>query len=633
MSEAKQFDISKKAVIAAFQAVKENAGSYGVDEQTIKEFEEHLNNNLYKLWNRMASGSYFPKPVRAVEIPKKNGDTRILGIPTVEDRIAQMVAKMYFEPLVEPMFYNDSYGYRPNKSAIQAVGQARERCFKRDWVLELDIKGLFDNIKHGYLMYMVEKHTQIKWLILYIKRWLTVPFIMSDGSVAERRSGTPQGGLCRARHNTSKNATLCYSVIIKKERSQKLMNLEMITEGLKQLLQENNYSSATIRFYEGEWNKIQCFLTEEYGNTEYDMERGLKYLEKQYGFITKYNNGTLSQQRVQLLRVVHMLEDYRLHQVLTRRYYASKNPITLNAYYLNLYTDYLDFLNSTELSASTIGHYKGISRAFMDYLQQRKIGTIENITMDVCNSYLKTLAGYSFKTIEQNVCGIRHFLRFIYSIGILSTDYAEKIHMPAVSKSAKIPSAWKLDELKAMLSVIDRNSPIGKRDYAMILLACVLGLRIGDIKNLRFQNFNWEDKKLSLIQHKTHKPLTLPIPDAVGWAVIDYIKNGRPQYYESDQVFLKHMPPFDPIGNENHMQQQLVRYMRKAGIDQRTKKHSGFHSLRHSAGSMLLEMETPLPVITDILGHSDSDVTAVYLKTDLQKLAECVLSPEEFCHG
>ena len=411
------------------------------------------------------------------------------------------------------------------------------------------------------------------------------------------------------------------------------MNLEMITEGLKQLLQENNYSSATIRFYESEWNKIQCFLTEEYGNTEYDMERGLKYLEKQYGFITKYNDGTLSQQRVQLLRVVHMLEDYRLHQVLTRRYHASKNPITLNAYYSNLYTDYSDFLDSTELSTSTAGHYKGISRGFMDYLQQRKIGTTENITMDVCNSYLKTLAGYSFKTIEQNVCGIRHFLRFIYSIGILSADYAEKIHMPAVSKSAKIPSAWKLDELKAMLSVIDRNSPIGKRDYAMILLACVLGLRIGDIKNLRFQNFNWEDKKLSLIQHKTHKPLTLPIPDAVGWAVIDYIKNGRPQYYESDQVFLKHMPPFDPIGNENHMQQQLVRYMRKAGIDQRTKKHSGFHSLRHSAGSMLLEMETPLPVITDILGHSNSDVTAVYLKTDLQKLAECVLSPEGFRHG
>lgn len=410
------------------------------------------------------------------------------------------------------------------------------------------------------------------------------------------------------------------------------MNLEMITEGLKQLLQENNYTPVTIRFYEREWSKIQSFLTEEYGDTDYDMERGLKYLEKQYGFITKYNDGTLSQQRVQLLRVVHMLEDYRLHQVLTRRYYASKNPITLNAYYSDVSSDYSKFLDSTDLSMSTIGHYKGISLVFMDYLQQRKIESTMNITMDTCNSYLKTLAGYSFKTIEQNVCGIRHFLRFLYSAGMLSADYAGKIHMPVVSQSTKIPSAWKFDELKATLSVIDRNSPIGKRDYAMILLACVLGLRIGDIKNLRFQNFNWEDKKLSLIQHKTHKPLTLPIPDVVGWAVIDYIRNGRPQYYETDHVFLKHMPPFDPIGNENHMQQQLVRYMRKAGIDQRTKKHSGFHSLRHSAGSMLLEMETPLPIITDILGHSDSDVTAVYLKTDLQKLSECVLSPEGLCH-
>lgn len=334
-------------------------------------------------------------------------------------------------------------------------------------------------------------------------------------------------------------------------------------------LQENNYTPATIRFYEREWSKIQSFLTEEYGNTDYDMERGLKYLENQYGFITKYNDGTLSQQRVQLLRVVHMLEDYRLHQVLTRRYYASKNPITLNAYYSDVSAEYSKCLDSMDLSMSTIGHYKGISLVFMDYLQQRKIESTMNITMDTCNSYLKTLAGYSFKTIEQNVCGIRHFLRFLYSTGILSADYAVKIHMPAVSKSAKIPSAWKLDELKAMLSAIDRNSPIGKRDYAMILLACILGLRIGDIKNLRFHNFNWEDKKLSLIQHKTHKPLVLPIPDAVGWAVTDYIKNGRPQYYETDHVFLKHMPPFDPIGNENHMQQQLVRYMRKAGVDQR----------------------------------------------------------------
>lgn len=410
------------------------------------------------------------------------------------------------------------------------------------------------------------------------------------------------------------------------------MKFEMITEELKKLLLENRYNPSTIRFYEREWKKIHAFLINEYGDTDFEMERGLKYLEDQYNLISRYNDGSLPQQRVQLLRVVHMLEDCRLHKVLTRRYYASKNPLTLHERFELLFSEYTDFLDSSGLSASTVNHYKKISVVFMDYLSQCKVSSVGQITMDICNSYLKTLAGYSFKTVEQNVCGIRHFLRFLHLTGKIPADYAEKIHMPSISKNARIPSSWQDGELKAMLASIDRNSPTGKRDYAMILLACVLGLRIGDIKNLRFKNFNWEEKKLSIIQHKTHKPLSLPIPDAVGWAVIDYIKNGRPHYYESDIIFLKHMPPFDPIGSENHMQQQIVRYMRKAGIDQRSKKHSGFHSLRHSAGSMLLEIGTPLPVITDILGHSDSDTTAIYLKTDLQKLAECVLSPEGFCH-
>ncbi|MDD4593000.1 MAG: site-specific integrase [Parabacteroides sp.] len=408
------------------------------------------------------------------------------------------------------------------------------------------------------------------------------------------------------------------------------MKLEMITEGLKELLLENNYKPATIDFYEREWNKVRAFLINEYNDTEFEMDKGLKYLEKQYGFISRYNEGGLSQQRVQLLRVIHMLEDYSLHKVLTRRYYASKNPLSLNNYYSDIYNAYTTYLETNELATSTKNHYKKISTIFLDYLSQTDVSRIEEISLNDCNAYLKTLAGYSFKTVEQKICGLRHFLRYLYSEQRIIENYAEKIHMPAVSKTAKIPSVWNLDELKTMISVIDRNSPIGKRDYAMIVLASVLGLRIGDIKNLRFSNFNWEKKELSIIQHKTHKPLTLPIPDAVGWAIIDYIKNARPSYFESDIIFLKHMPPFEPIGEENHMGQIIVRYMRKAGIDRRGKKHSGFHSLRHSAGSMLLEMDTPLPIITNILGHSDPDVTAVYLKIDIQKLAECVLPLEEF---
>jgi len=161
------------------------------------------------------------------------------------------------------------------------------------------------------------------------------------------------------------------------------MKLEMITEGLKELLLENHYNLATIQFYEREWKKILTFLMNEYQDTEYEMERGLKYLEKQYNLISKYNDRTLSQQRVQLLRVVYMLEDYSLHKVLTQRYYASKNPITLDEKYNSLFSEYSDFLDSSELSASTINHYKRISAVFMNYLIQRKIQFIDKITIIV----------------------------------------------------------------------------------------------------------------------------------------------------------------------------------------------------------------------------------------------------------
>ena len=410
------------------------------------------------------------------------------------------------------------------------------------------------------------------------------------------------------------------------------MTITAITEGLTKLLESNNYNPATIKFYKREWAKIQQFLVSEHGNEEFDMERGLAYLEKQYGFITRYNDGTLSQQRVQLLRVVHMLEDYRLHQVLTRRYHASKNPIKLNDSYADIHIGYIGHLEASELSASTIHHYQTISLVFMDYLTQKGILNPSLIGLAACNGYIGTLAGFGFKTVELNICGLRHFLRYLHANNMLYDDIAAKIHMPTISKQAHVPSAWNAEEIKALLAAIDRTSPIGKRDYAMIALACILGLRISDIKALRFRNFDWNRKMLSIVQKKTGKPLTLPIPDVVGWAVIDYIKNGRPKYNGSDFVFLKHMPPFDPIGDNDHLQQRIIYHMNKAGIRRDKDQHSGFHSLRHSAGSLMLCMGTQLPVITTVLGHSDIDVTAIYLKTDIQKLADCVLPPEGWSH-
>ena len=164
MKRTKPYDIPKVLVWKAFQLVKANRGSSGIDQESISDFEQNLSKNLYKLWNRLSSGSYFPPPVKGVAIPKKQGGERMLGIPTISDRIAQTVVKLVFEPCVEPMFLEDSYGYRPKKSALDAVGITRERCWHYNWVLEFDIKGLFDNIDHELLMKAVKKHTNNKWI-------------------------------------------------------------------------------------------------------------------------------------------------------------------------------------------------------------------------------------------------------------------------------------------------------------------------------------------------------------------------------------------------------------------------------------------------------------------------------------
>jgi group II intron reverse transcriptase/maturase len=192
---SKPFNIEKRQVYEAYKAVKSNGGAAGADGQTIEQFDADLKSNLYKVWNRMSSGSYFPPPVRAVSIPKKSGGQRILGVPTVADRVAQMVVKQAIEPILDAVFLDDSYGYRPGKSALDAVGVTRARCWKYDWVLEFDIKGLFDNIDHTLLMRAVRKHVTCPWVLLYIERWLRAPMVDEAGEQIERSRGTPQGGV------------------------------------------------------------------------------------------------------------------------------------------------------------------------------------------------------------------------------------------------------------------------------------------------------------------------------------------------------------------------------------------------------------------------------------------------------
>ncbi len=192
--EGKPFQIPKRLVWEAYKSVKANKGAAGVDGQSIEDFEADLRNNLYKIWNRMSSGTYFPPPVRAVEIPKPHGGgTRMLGVPTVADRIAQTVVALQLEPRTESIFHDDSYGYRPRRSPLDAVAKCRERCWKKDWILDLDVEKFFDSVDHDRMVRAVEANTDQKWVVLYVRRWLKAPIQMPDGRVAGRDRGTPQG--------------------------------------------------------------------------------------------------------------------------------------------------------------------------------------------------------------------------------------------------------------------------------------------------------------------------------------------------------------------------------------------------------------------------------------------------------
>lgn len=195
MNSAKAFTIPKALIWEAYQDVKKSQGGPGADGQTMEDFEADLKNQLYKIWNRLSSGSYFPPPVLRVDIPKQDGGIRQLGIPTIGDRIAQAAVKRYLEPQVEPAFHEDSYGYRPGRSALDALAKARQRCWRDNWVLDLDISKFFDTLDHGLVMRTVRRFTSCNWVLLYIERWLKADVVLRDGTLLHRDTGTPQGGV------------------------------------------------------------------------------------------------------------------------------------------------------------------------------------------------------------------------------------------------------------------------------------------------------------------------------------------------------------------------------------------------------------------------------------------------------
>jgi site-specific recombinase XerD len=321
-----------------------------------------------------------------------------------------------------------------------------------------------------------------------------------------------------------------------------------------------------------------------------------------------------------------MIGDYQLHRSVLRRYMKHRQLLT-EPCYIEANDSFRKYCEQRDYSKVTTEHYVKQSAYFMDFLASQGILDFAHVTLEGVNAYIRTLAGFTYKTVEQNLCSIRTFFRFLHNNGTIHSDLASKMPMVRARKQTAIPSVWAQDELKNLINAIDRGSPKGKRDYAIILIACRLGLRSRDIKNLRFENFLWGEKKLSFIQSKTRQPMELPLVQDVGWAVIDYLKYGRPKV-DSPYVFVRHLAPFLPFSEDNHLDQLIKTYMERAHIPI-LKKRRGMHSLRHTIASVLLEKDTPLPVISDIIGHLDTNSTAVYLKVDMNRLSECPLDFEE----
>jgi len=406
-------------------------------------------------------------------------------------------------------------------------------------------------------------------------------------------------------------------------------NLKELIVNLEKELLRLGYSEGSMTFYKRRWQQLLAFAKEQ-GVTHYSERLGIDFIEQYFNIQEKDFEGTLKQYEVQNLRVIRMVGDFQLHGTVLRRYYKHKELLH-NPYFIEVINDFKQYCINKDYSIATIEHYTKQSSRFLDYADSQSISSCGDINLTLINRYIKTLAGYTYKTVEQQLCSLRALFKYLFKDGLIVTDFSQKIPMVQSRKKTRIPSVWSVSDLKKLIAAIDRGSPVGKRDYAMILLACHLGLRVSDIKKLTFENFHWEDKQLVFTQSKTRTSLSLPLVQDVGWAVIDYLKYGRPDI-DSPYLFIRHLAPFLPFSENDHLHQIIIKYMRLAHIPVSPKKRVGMHSLRHTLASLLLENDTPLPVISNILGHLDVESSAVYLKVDIKKLKECPLDLKESSH-
>jgi integrase len=398
--------------------------------------------------------------------------------------------------------------------------------------------------------------------------------------------------------------------------------LPVLVSGLEAEMIRLGYKDSTMVWYRGAWRRLQRYFAAR-GVEEFSLDVAMGWVDEACGFFAKEQAGTLKQTDVYLFRVAQMLGDYDAHGAVVRHY--SRTVSRLSADEAALVARFQAWLRAAQRSASTVRSYGTLAGEFAAFAGSR--GGLACCDAAMVGGFTATLVGYQAKTIEQKLCALRSFLRFAAEARMVGAAVAQAVPAVPSRRQARVPSVWEQSEVARILDAVDRGNPGGKRDYAIILLVARLGLRSIDVKRLEFADFDWPGNRLSLAQTKTGNRIWLPLLKDVGWAVIDYLRYGRPAS-DCPQVFLRHTAPVGPFSDQEHLHQMLVKYAKAAHVPVSEKRRRGMHSLRHTLATRLMENGTALEQIADILGHQSVASTGVYLKSSLGLLSRCALDPD-----
>jgi integrase/recombinase XerD len=393
-------------------------------------------------------------------------------------------------------------------------------------------------------------------------------------------------------------------------------------------LEKLKYSQRSIAQYRSFYRRFIVFM-EKRKVPSYTEKIANDFLRKYYNFtLTDYANKTIPKNFRQPDRLMRVLDEFHGKRTISRRY-QRKKPYRCSNEYLTILKSYEKDSQSRGYSQASIYSQWMRMQRFTQFLDEQHLA-YSQISGSIISAYVCTLLKYSGKSVSAILVTLRSFLRFLYRTEYLSSDLSKEVPRLTHIYCSRIPSVWTALDVKKLLQAVDRGNPSGKRDYALLLLITRLGLRVGDVKNLQLSDLKWDSKTIQLVQQKTGKSMVYPMLDDIGWAIIDYLKNGRPSAQTSSNcLFVTHQAPFSAFGRHSCFNSIITKYTRLAGISIPRNTNQGMHALRHTLASTLLSHNTPLPVISEILGHMSSLSTNIYLKIDEKGLRRCALDPEE----